>query len=141
MSDESKKPNINISGSSVSGGIVGIGSTQNFHGDVTLTMSGLSAKVGSMTTTEDEKVVLQKLIADLEAALKDAPADQQANAEKGAKRAKEVIEEASESQPDMEAIESKANLLKKAAENIAGVMPIVLTIATGIVAHILKLGI
>jgi ElaB/YqjD/DUF883 family membrane-anchored ribosome-binding protein len=138
MSDEN--PKINITGSNIQSGVTNIGGTQTFHGNVTVTMSGLTSTIGGMNAAEDQKVVLQKLIADLESALKQAPTDQQANAEKVAKRAKEAVEEAAAAQPDKEAVEAKANLLKKAAENVAGAMPVVLTIAMSIIAHLLKLG-
>ncbi|MEP7287891.1 MAG: DUF4404 family protein [Chloroflexota bacterium] len=138
MSDD--KPTINISGSNVQGGIVGIGGTQNFQQAVTLTLGNLSSTVGALQAPDPDKAELQKLIAELEAALKNAPAAHQDDAKKIAKRAKEAVEEAAADHPDKDGVEAKANLLKKAAENVAGAMPIVLTIATSIVAHLLKLG-
>jgi ElaB/YqjD/DUF883 family membrane-anchored ribosome-binding protein len=138
MSDE--KPNISISGSTIQGGIANIGGTQTFQQSVTLTMGNLSATVGGMNAAPDDKAALQKLIAELEAALKQAPAARQADAEKIAKRTKEVVEEASAAQPDQDAVAAKANLLKKAAENVASVLPVVTGIAVNIVAHLLKFG-
>ena len=138
MSDD--KPNISISGSNTIGGIVNIGGTNTFHGNITVTMGNLNATVGAMNAAPDEKAALQKMIADLEAALKEAPAAQQADAEKIAKRAKDAVEEAAAEKPDTEVVEAKANLLKKAAENIRDVMPIVTTIAFGIVTQLLRGG-
>ena len=53
-------------------------------------------------------------------------------------RAKEVVEEAAAETVDTDAVEVKAGLLKKAAENIAGVMPIVATITLNLVTQLLK---
>ena len=100
MSDN--KSSNNTSNSNIQGVFVNIGGTNTFHGNISVTMGTLNATVGAMNAAPDEKAALQKMIADLEAALKEAPAAQQADAEK----------------PDKEVVEAKANLLKKAAENM-----------------------
>ena len=138
MSDD--KPNISISGGSIQGGITNIGGTQSFNQAVTVTMGNLSATVDGMNASPDEKAVLQKLLAELDVALKQVPAAQQADVEKIYKRAKEAVEEAAAEKPDQEAVEAKANLLKKAAENVASVMPVVVPIALNIVTHLLRMG-
>ncbi|MCC7448787.1 MAG: hypothetical protein IT324_15315 [Anaerolineae bacterium] len=138
MSDD--KSSQNLSKNTIQGGIVNIGGRQDFHEAATVTMRDLSATVGGMNAAQDDKAVLQKLIADLETAFKSIPTEQQANAEKIAKRAKEAVEEATTDKPDQEAVEAKANLLKKAAENVRDVMPIVTGIAINIVAQLLKMG-
>lgn len=136
MSDE--KPTINITGSTVQAGIGGVGNNISISGDVSVTMSNLSAVVGGSALPEDDKAALQRLLAELEAALKAAPAEKAADAAKIAKRAKEAVEEAAADQPEKEAVEAKVNLLKKAAENIAGAMPIVMQIAMNLVGQLLK---
>ena len=99
----------NVSGSHIQGAINNIGGTQTFQGDVTITMGNLSASIGGMNATTDDKAALQNLIAELEGALKQAPAAQQADAEKIAKRAKDAIEETAAEHPDQGAVEAKAN--------------------------------
>src|SRR5437016_5981251 len=111
------KPNISISGSNIQSGITNIGGTQTFQQSVTVTMRDLATTVGGMNATQEDKVALQKLITELEAALKNAPIAQQADAEKIARRAKEAVQEAAAEEPEKDAVEAKANLLKKAAEN------------------------
>ena len=138
MSDH--KFNNNLNNDNIQSGIVNIGGSQTFQGNVTITMSNLSATIGAMNAAQDEKAALQKLIEELKSALKQAPPTQQVDAEKSAKRAKEAVEEAVAANPEKDAVEMKVDLLKKAVENVAGVMPAVVPIAMNIVAHLLKMG-
>jgi hypothetical protein len=138
MSDD-KKNNININGN-IQGGIVGIGGSQTFHGNVTLNMGDLSASVGATpTANETQKAELEKLLAKLQEALNNVPEENKEAAEKVATRTKKLVEEASQVTPDHEEIESKVNLLKKAAENIQGALPKVFEIATSVVAFYVRL--
>jgi hypothetical protein len=50
------------------------------------------------------------------------------------------VTEVSEAEIEPEAADAKANLLKTAAENIKEAMLIVLTIATQIIVHVLRMG-
>lgn len=137
--NKDKQSGVNISGSNVQGGIVGIGGQQTVHGAVTITMGDLTATINVMSGADQtEKEQLQQWIAELEAALKAAPAERENDAQNVAKRAKELVEEAGEPEPDQEAVAAKANLLKKAAENVKEAMPVVLAIATNIVGYFLK---
>ena len=111
------KPNISISGSNIQSGITNIGGTQTFQQSVTVTMRDLATTVGGMNATQEDKVALQKLITELEAALKNAPIAQQADAEKIARRAKEAVQEAAAEEPEKDAVEAKANLLKESDAN------------------------
>jgi hypothetical protein len=137
MSDE--KPTINLTNSPVQAGIGGVGSNITISGDVSVTIGNLSAVVGGSALPEGDKAALQRLLAELEVALKAAPPETAADAAKVAKRAKEAVEEAAADQPEKDAIEAKTNLLKKAAENIAGAMPPVMQIAMNLIAHLLTL--
>lgn len=131
-------PNIHIEGSTFQGP-TNFG-TQTFYEAVTMTFGNLTATVGGMSAPPDDKVQLQALLNQLAEALKQAPADKQEDAEKVVKRAKEAVEEAVAPKLDKEAVEAKANLLKRAAENVKEAMPVVLTIATNLIAHLLRLG-
>lgn len=132
------RQNINISGSTIQGVISNIGGSQTFQQSMTITMGNISSTVGSMNTPENEKEALRELIAKLEAAFEQVPTAQQADAEKIAKRVKDAVEEVSAEKPDHEVVEAKVNLLKKAAENVREVMPIVAEIAINIATHLLK---
>jgi ElaB/YqjD/DUF883 family membrane-anchored ribosome-binding protein len=132
--NDNKNSNIHIGGS-VQGGNVNIGGTQTFHGSVTITQGDIQQMSGS----SDEKAELQRLLDQLQKQLEAAPAEQKAEADKIAKRSNELVEEAKAENPDKEAIEAKANLLKKAAENVRDVMPAVTMTALGVVTTILKL--
>ena len=138
MPDENKN-NIHIGGS-VQGGNVNIGGTQTFKGNVTVSMGDLSANIGAIPNADaDQKAELAKLVTQLQEALKSVPAEKKEDAEKIAKRTQELVEEAGAAKPDGEAIEAKANLLKKAAENIQGALPVVFGIAGSIIGLIGKL--
>ena len=91
MSDQ--KHNISISGSNIQGGINNIGGQQNFQGPVTISLDHLTASIKGMSPADEEKAKLQALlIAELETALSQVPAEQQVDAAKIAKRAKQVVE-------------------------------------------------
>ena len=121
------------------GGNINMGGTQDFHGSVTIIMNGVSNAINASSAPPDEKAALQKLATDMENALKQEGSKDLDGAEEVAKRTKEAVEEAVSKKPNRGAIEAKANLLKEAAQNVAGAMPIVVGIATNIVTAVLKL--
>ncbi len=139
MSDE-KNPKINISGN-MQGGMVNIGGTQTFHGTVTITMGDMTQTIQQGTAAPSDKEALQALVDQLRAAIAAAPipAEHKASVERVAKRTEELVSEVSSGEIDKEAIESKANLLKKAAENIKDVLPTAVLIGASIVAQVLKM--
>jgi len=139
MSDE-KNPNINISGS-VQGGMVNIGGNQTVHGSVSITMGDMTQTIQQGTAAPSDKEALQALVDQLRAAIAAAPipAEHKASVERVAKRTEELVSEVSSGEIDKEAIESKANLLKKAAENIKDVLPTAVLIGASIVAQVLKM--
>ncbi len=100
----------------------------------------ITITMGAMPhTAESTKVELEKLIEDLNDALGKIPQDKEAEAKKIAKMVTRLMEDASEEEPDKEELQNSGERLKKAAQNIADVVPTVLTIATKIVGTILAL--
>jgi hypothetical protein len=130
--------NIHIGGN-VQGANVNIGGTQTFHGNVSITMGDLTQTIQKGSAAPNDKEALQKLMDDLKVALVSVPAEQKSNADKVAKRTEELVSEVSTPDVDTEAVESKANLLKKAADNLKEVLPTVALIGAGIVTQVLKM--
>jgi hypothetical protein len=96
--------------------------------------------IGALPDTDNStKAELQNLIQQLNQALQQIPVDRQAEAEKVAKMAARLIEDASEEKPDKDLLEISGEGLKKAARNIADVMPDVLNIATKIAGLVLTI--
>src|SRR5260221_6459287 len=136
MSDNPK--DINISNANLTGNNIVIGGIQALWGAVH-NVSG-NVTIGNVTTTPEDTVALRDLIAQLETELKKAEAGEHDAAILLAERAKETVEAATKANPDKKGVESKVNLLKEAAENIQGALPVVFAIAMQIVVRIVKLG-
>jgi hypothetical protein len=150
----------NISGT-VRSGMTNLGGTMTFGDHVTVdmgdttTLSGdfqgasvaiqarmdhLRQGIGALPDTNHvAKETLVQLIAQLDTLLQGLPPEQAAEAEKVVKRAQALIEEAGKSAPDKEFIEFSGESLKKAAQNLASVLPAVLPIATQIVGYVMSL--
>jgi hypothetical protein len=140
MSDQQNKPkaNVNVSGSTIQGGIVGVGGQQTFHGPVKVTLGDLTATINAIPNADQAaKVELEGLLKQLDTELSKADPEE-ADAIK--LRLSQFLSEAKQPQPVAEKLTDKGNKLKKAAEDIAGAMPTVLGIATKIVLTVLKLG-
>lgn len=90
--------------------------------------------------TAPQAAVLTALIDELRQALEKVPAAQAAEAKVVAALAKEAVDKALEAKPDRRLLEIKAENLKKAAEGIAQVAPLVVSIAAKIVAQVLQMG-
>ncbi len=106
-------------GGNVSGGNVNIGGSQTFHDNVTINMNAISA-------SEDHRQELAALVEQLNAALATLP---QEDAEVIETLAQDAVNEASKDKPNKRLLEIKGENLKKAAENLATVAPIVVKIA------------
>ena len=119
---------INMSGN-FSGAILNIKSTLN---NVTQTINAHPAD-------DSLKAELNKLIGQLDAELEKAPPDREEDAAAVAETAQTLIEKAAAEKPNKALLKITAEGLKQAAQNIAGVMPAVLGIATQIAAAALKL--
>lgn len=86
---------------------------------------------------DDSRQQLEALIEQLQKALQDVPADKKEDAEVVSELTKELVDKAGEEQPNRKILEIKGENLKKAAENLAQVAPIVVSIATQIVTAVL----
>ena len=117
---------INIS--HVSGSIVNVKSKLD---NVVQSINGLPN--ADAATKQQLEALLKQLSAELQKPEAQAHA---ADVEKAATRAGELVDEAQKAKPDKEKIEFTAESLKKAAANIATVLPAVLGIATQIVQQI-----
>ena len=118
-----------ISFGNVSGSIVNIDSM----------LEQVTQTIGSASHFDDSvKKQVKELIEQLKAELQKAPTEKKEEAEAVAESAKALVEAGAKSQPNKATVQITAEGLKKAAENIAGVMPNVLTIAGGIVKTIFQ---
>lgn len=125
-----KKDGINISGN-VEGGNVNIGSEQTVHGDLTINYGVLSNAPDGSPQAE-----LAALLKELESALQQVPAEQAGDVELVKEEADAIAAEVAKLDPNPRRLEIKAEGLKKAAENLLTVAPIV----GKIVAKVLTLG-
>jgi hypothetical protein len=128
-----------------SGTFVG-GDQYNMSGDfrgsnvnVGSTLSNVTQSINSMPHGDAaEKQQLKQLMVELNAALQRAPAGKQNEAEAVASFAKQLVDNASQPQPNKTMLQISGDMLKKAAENIEGALPIVLRIGA-IVAKLVLL--
>jgi hypothetical protein len=98
-------------------------------------LNNVSQNIGAAPIGDpSSKARLQALIEQLSAELQKAPAEQAGEAEQAAKRAQSAVAEVTKPKPDKDDVEYSLTRLKKAAENIAQVVPTVLPIAVEIVA-------
>lgn len=108
----------------------------NFSGailNIKSILSNVSQSIGAAPGGDTaSKANLQALIEQLSAELQKVPAEHAADAEQLAKRTESAVAEATKATPDKEDAEYSLSRLKKAAENIAAVLPTVLPIATQI---------
>jgi hypothetical protein len=104
------------------------------------TLTNVQQSVGEIKS-EDESTrkELEKLIGDLSEALQKAPEENQEQAEAVAVTAKALVDAAKVEQPNKALIQISGDGLKQAAQNLAGVMPVVVQIATQIVMAVTKL--
>jgi hypothetical protein len=122
------------------------GDTFNMSGNFSGAVLNIKSKLDNVTQTvnnmpntdSSERQELQGLIEQLKAELEKVPPELESEAEAVAQTTELLIETASADKPNKTMIEITGEGLKKAAENIAGVMPTVLTIATQIVFAISK---
>lgn len=118
-SNNQSRQSIHINGS-VSGGNVNIGGTQTFHGNVKINYNVLSS-VHPGSSLDDLKSLLQEL----ETALKQQPSDKAEDVELTQEYANEIAEEAAKESPRKKKLEITVENLKKAAENLLAVSPII----------------
>jgi hypothetical protein len=130
-------------------GAITVGDTFDFSGatisgsnvNIKSTLTNVTQTVGQIPAADDAaKKELAQLIEQLNQALQQAPAGKEQEAEAVADYAKDLVEQAAVPQPNRTKIRITGEGLKMAAQNLAAVMPTVVTIATQIVGSVLKLG-
>lgn len=146
MSDKGKV-HIGSIGGDLSGNVAGKGITihsSNIVGsnvNIGSTLSNVAQQVGAMTqASADDKAELEHLIKQLEAELSKLPADHQEDAETVAELTQDLVDEAGKEKPKKRKLEITGEGLKKAAQNLASVAPLIGEIAGKIVLKILTLG-
>jgi transcriptional regulator NrdR family protein len=104
------------------------------------TLTNVQQSVGEIRS-EDESTrkELEKLIGELSEALQKAPVESQEHAEAVAETAKSLVDAAKVEKPNKALVQISGEGLKQAAQNLAGVMPVVVQIATQIVMAVTKL--
>lgn len=107
--------------------------------DIKVTIRDVSQSIAAMPNTNaDEKEQIKQLFAQLQDALKSVPQQHSDDAALVATRSEQLAQEAAQAEVDKAEVEHKANKLRQAAEKLKDAMPVVLEIATQIVAHIVK---
>jgi hypothetical protein len=126
-------PAVSIGGK-VEGQNVVIGSTQNVHGDLTITVGPMPA--GS----EELRQTVQQQIEQLVEALKAVPAEHTDKVQEVKVAAEDAVGEATKDQPDKGRLRIRAESLRKAAENLGAIAPIVLDIAARLATTLQAIG-
>ncbi len=140
MGDKTQIGGDKVGGDKIGGDNIKVGDISGGQGIAIGRGASATVSIGMMPDTDDStKAELQNLIQQLNQVLQQIPQGRQAEAEKVAKMATRLMEDASEEKPDKDMLEISSEGLKKAARNITDVMPDVLSIATkiaGLVAAI-----
>ena len=101
------------------------------------TLTNVTQTIGALPDAESStKAELEKLVAELNDALQQVPDDKAEEAEAVAQSAEALVEKAAEEKPNKTMVQITGEGLKQAAQNLADVTPIVLNIATQIVATV-----
>lgn len=104
------------------------------------TLTNVQQSIGDIQTDDlDTRKELEKLIEQLHEALEKTPAEKQEDAQAVAETAKALIDVAKSEKPNQTMLQITGDGLKKAAQNLAESMPLVLTLAGQIVMTVTKL--
>lgn len=104
------------------------------------TLTNVQQSVGEIhSNDESARKELESLIAQLSEALEKVPAGQEEQAQAVAETAKVLVDTAKAEKPNKTMLQISGEGLKQAAQNLAEVMPTVVTIASQIVMTIAKL--
>jgi septal ring factor EnvC (AmiA/AmiB activator) len=104
------------------------------------TLTNVQQSIGEIRSTDETaRKELEALIGQLSEALQKVPAEKQEQAEAVAETAKVLVETAKAEKPNKTMLQISGEGLKQAAQNLAGVMPTVVTIASQIVMTVAKL--
>jgi tRNA U34 5-carboxymethylaminomethyl modifying GTPase MnmE/TrmE len=131
MNDESEQERSISIGGGIQGHNVVIGSTQTVHGDLTITVGRLPA------VSADLRETLQKQIEELIEAMKTVPASETKKVQEVKIAVEDAVSEANKKQPDKNRLEIRGEALKKAAQSLAEITPIVLKIASQVATTIM----
>lgn len=116
------------------------GSYQNVILNIKSTLTNVQQSVGAMPAVDDAaRQELQHSIAQLSQALEQIPVSLKEQAEAVAAAAKMLVDTANSEKPNKTMLEITGDGLKKAAANLAGVAPTVVTIAGQVVATVLRM--
>ncbi len=88
--------------------------------------------------TQAEREQLAALVLELSSILKEAPKEADEDARRIADRVDTLVKEAQQEKPDKEKVDFSLDSLRKAAENVATVLPTVLPVAIQLAEHIRK---
>jgi methyl-accepting chemotaxis protein len=104
------------------------------------TLTNVQQSVGEIPSTDEAaRKELEALIKQLSEALEKVPASSEEQAQAVAETAKVLVDTAKAEKPNRTMLQISGEGLKQAAQNLAGVMPTVVTIASQIVIAIAKL--
>ena len=104
------------------------------------TLTNLQHSVGDIRTDDQNaRQELEKLIGQLSEALEKIPEESQEHAQAVAETAKALVDTAKIEKPNKTMLQITSEGLKQAAQNLAEVMPVVVTIASQIVMTVAKL--
>jgi hypothetical protein len=104
------------------------------------TLTNVQQSIGDIPSDDETaRKELESLIGQLSEALQKVPAEHQDQAQAVAETAKVLVDTAKAEKPNKTMLQISGEGLKQAAQNLAGVMPTVLTIAGQIVMTIAKL--
>jgi hypothetical protein len=119
---------------------ISIGNISNSIVNIESTLEHVHQSIASANSLDEAtRQQLKELVDQLSVELKKAPEAKAADAEAVADAAKALVEAGTKPKPNQTTLQITGEGLKKAAQNIAGVMPTVLTIATGIIKTIANL--
>ena len=104
------------------------------------TLTNVQQSVGEIRTDDQNaRQELEKLIGQLSEALEKTPEENQEHAQAVAETAKALVDTAKAEKPNKTMLQITGEGLKQAAQNLAEVMPVVVTIASQIVMTVAKL--
>jgi hypothetical protein len=104
------------------------------------TLTNVQQSVGEIHSTDEiARKELETLIGQLSEALQKVPAENQEQAQAVAETAKVLVDTAKAETPNKTMLQISGDGLKQAAQNLAGVMPAVVSIASQIVMTVAKL--
>ena len=104
------------------------------------TLTNVQQSIGDISTDDpDTRKELEKLIEQLNDALQKLPGEKQDDAQAVAETAKALVDVAKAEKPNKTMLEITGEGLKKAAQNLSDVMPVLLPLASQIVMTVMKL--